>query len=125
MASSSPALSSGRGTVLTVTIQVNSRGEVKSVEPDKFEIYKGQYQQLLWQVSDPNAQFNVDFTGDSPFDYKQFSDAEPYSGLVRREVLADPNKYYAYTVTVTSAKAGSHKGSKTGNKPFDPGGYVK
>jgi len=94
-----------------VTIQVNSRGEVKSVEPDKFEIYKGQYQQLLWQVSDPNAQFNVEFTGDSPFDYKQFSDAEPYSGLVRREVLGDPGKYYKYTV-------------RAGGRTLDPGGVV-
>src|SRR5260370_35557802 len=109
MARRSPGLSAGRGTVLTVTIQVNSRGEVKSVEPDKFEIYKGQYQQLLWQVSDPNAQFNVDFTGDSPFDYKQFSNAEPYARLRQRDVLSDPNHKYAYTGTVSSAKAGSTK----------------
>jgi hypothetical protein len=126
MATSGPALSPVGGNVVTVTINLNSKGEVRSVDPDKFEITKAQHQQLFWQVSERNAHFNVEFTGDSPFDYKQFSDAEPYSGLVRREVLADPNKYYTYNVTVTlENKVASHKGSKTGNKGFDPGGYVK
>lgn len=125
MATTSPALGSARGSVVMVTIDINSRGEVKSVQPDSFEIYKSQYQQVLWQVSARDAQFNVEFTGDSPFDYKQFSDAEPYSGLVRREVLADPNKNYPYTVTVTLNKSANNKGSKTASKSFDPGGYVR
>ena len=122
MAASSPALSPGGGNVVPVRINLNSHGKVRSLDPDNFDIIKAQHQQVFWYVSDGNAHFNVEFIGDSPFDYKQFSDAEPYSGLVRREVLADPNKCYTYNVTVTlGSKVSTHKGSKG----FDPGGYVK
>jgi hypothetical protein len=111
MATTSPALSSERGKVVTVTIHVDSKGEVERVNPEPFAISKGRYQQVLWQASDPNAHFTVDFGDDSPFDYTQFSDAEPYSGLVRREVLGDPGKYYKYTV-------------RAGGRTLDPGGVV-
>jgi hypothetical protein len=108
MATTSPAL---RGTVATVTIHVNSKGEVERVDPETFLISKGMHGQVLWQPSEANAHFNVDFGADSPFEYAQFSDAEPYSGLVRREVLADPGRYYKYTV-------------RAGGRTIDPGGVV-
>lgn len=111
MVTTSPALSSGRGKVATVTIHVDSKGEVERVDPEPFVISKGMHEHVLWQASDPKAHFTVDFGDDSPFEYTQFSDAEPYSGLVQREVLGDPGKYYKYTV-------------RAGGKTLDPGGII-
>jgi hypothetical protein len=108
------------GNVVSITININAKGEVESVEPNSFQISKSRHQQILWRVSDPAAHFNVSFDEDSPFEYTQFSDVEPYSGLVRREVLGDPNKYYSYRVTVTPANYEGKKGSQA----FDPGGVV-
>lgn len=108
------------GNVVKIRININSSGEVESVEPNSFQISKSRHQQILWQVSDPTARFNVSFDEDSPFEYTQFSDVEPYSGLVRREVLGDPKKYYSYRVTVTPANYEANKGSQA----FDPGGVV-
>ncbi len=98
-------------TIVTVTIQVDANLEVLSVAPDQFVISKSKNQQVLWRANDPRALFNVDFKQDSPFQYTQFNNVEPYSGLVRREVLGNPGKYYKYTVT-------------TGKKSLDPGGVV-
>jgi hypothetical protein len=118
------ALDADRGIIVPVTIQINNKGEVVAVKPDSFEISKSRHQQLLWLVSDPDFHFNVDFGDNSPFAYGQFSDAEPYSGLVRREVLGDPAKYYTYKVTVAPNKASNKKGTKPVTKAFDPGGVV-
>jgi hypothetical protein len=61
---------------------------------------------------DPGFQELIQAKKDSPFYYTQFSNLEPYSGLVRREVLGDPGRYYKYTV-------------RTGKKKsIDPGGIV-
>jgi hypothetical protein len=111
MATTSPAIRSGRGKVAIVTIHLDSKGEVKRVDPEPFVISKGNFEQVLWEASDPKAHFTVDFGDHSPFDYTQFSDTEPYSGLVRREVLGDPGKYYKYTV-------------RAGGVSLDPGGVV-
>jgi hypothetical protein len=96
--------------VVTVIIKVNARGELEE-DPGNFKLSKSKHQQVLWQASDRKSHFNVDFGENSPFEYSQFSDVEPYSGLVRREVLGDPNKYYKYTVSA-------------GGKSKDPGGIV-
>lgn len=103
--------SSESETILKVTIEVDANLQVQSVSPDAFEISKSKHQQIVWQASDPKAKFNIEFNEDSPFDYAQFSNLEPYSGLVRREVLGDPGKYYKYRV-------------RTLNKSIDPGGIV-
>jgi hypothetical protein len=118
------ALDPQSGIIVHVTIQIGNKGEVTGVKPDRFEISKSKHQQLLWQVSDPDFHFNVDFGADSPFEYSQFSDAEPYSGLVRREVLGDPAKYYTYKVTVAPDKTVNKKSNKAASKAFDPGGVV-
>ena len=112
MATIAPDTSSQPGGIVTVIIPVDKNGEVKS-EPAPFTIFKSLHQQVLWQASDGNAQFNIEFKDDdSPFDHTQFSNVEPYSGLVRREVLGDPGRYYKYTV-------------RTGKKKsIDPGGIV-
>jgi hypothetical protein len=60
---------------------------------------------------DPGFQELIQAKKDSPFYYTQFSNLEPYSGLVRREVLGDRRKYSKYTV-------------RTLNKSIDPGGVV-
>ena len=111
MATTSSVVSSEGETIVTVTIPVDSKGEVQG-DPGKFEISKSKHQQVHWRASDGKSHFNVDFGENSPFAYTQFSDAEPYSGLVRREVLGDPAKYYKYTVSA-------------GGKSIDPGGIVK
>jgi hypothetical protein len=110
MATTSTVTSSESGSVVTVIIPVDKNGEVER-EPAPFRISKSLHQQVLWKASDSKAQFNIEFQEDSPFDYKQFSNLEPYSGLVRRDVLGDRGKYYKYTV-------------RTGKKSIDPGGIV-
>jgi hypothetical protein len=111
MATTAPAINSVAGSIVTVIIPVDKNGEVER-EPAPFTIFKHLNQQVLWQASDGKAQFNIEFKKDSPFDYTQFSNVEPYSGLVRREVLGDSGKYYEYTV-------------RTLHKKIDPGGVVE
>ena len=94
-----------------VTIYVNNKGEAERVVPDRFVISKSQQEEVLWRASNPKAYFTVDFGCDSPFEYSQFSSDQPCSGLVRREVLGDPGKYYKYTV-------------RAGGSTIDPGGVV-
>lgn len=110
MATTSTVAGSESGSVVTVIIPVDKNGNVDR-EPEPFTIFKSLHQQVLWKASDSKAQFNIEFEGDSPFEYKQFSNLEPYSGLVRRDVLGDRGKYYKYTV-------------RTGKKSIDPGGVV-
>jgi hypothetical protein len=111
MATTAPKINSAVGSIVTVIIPVDKNGEVER-EPAPFTIFKHLHQQVLWQASDGKAQFNIEFKKkDSPFEYDQFSNVEPYSGLVRRDALGDPGKYYDYTV-------------RTGKKHIDPGGYV-
>jgi len=110
MATTRTAVNSESATVVTVIIPVDKNGQVNR-EPEPFKIFKSLHQQVLWKASDSKAEFNIEFEGDSPFEYKQFSNLEPYSGLVRRAVLGDPGKYYKYTV-------------RTGKKSIDPGGVV-
>jgi hypothetical protein len=107
MATTIPALSAR----FVVTIHVDSKGEVQRVDPDRFVISKSKQEEVIWQASDREAYFTVDFGEQSPFEYTQFSSDNPVSGLVRREVLADPGKYYKYTV-------------RAGGKTIDPGGVV-
>jgi hypothetical protein len=109
MATTVPVLSPRK----VVTIHVDQKGEVQRVDPDPFVISKSNQEEVLWQASanNPEAYFTVDFGQESPFEYTQFSSDQPVSGLVRREVLADPGKYYKYTV-------------RSGGKSLDPGGVV-
>jgi hypothetical protein len=107
MATTVPVLSPRK----VVTIHVDHKGEVQRVDPDRFVISKGNQEEVLWQSSNPDFYFTVDFGQDSPFEYTQFSSEQSVSGLVRREVLADPGKYYKYTV-------------RSGGKSLDPGGVV-
>lgn len=106
MATTRPAFSTREQ---LVTIFVDSNGNLLSVAPETFEISKGAHEEVLWQTSPPNADFTVDF-GDSPFNYPDFTQDNPYSCEVRREVPGD-GKYYKYTVTA-------------GAKSIDPGGHV-
>jgi hypothetical protein len=108
----------GSGGLIRVAIQIVD-GKI-TVNPDPFKVSKSAHEQVLWTIGDSNLHFNIEFTGGSPFAYKQFSDAEPYSGLVRRDVLGNPDRYYKYTVTVT---AGAASGYKSIGK-LDPGGVV-
>lgn len=107
MATTVPVLSPRK----VVTIHVDNKGELQRVDPDRFVISKRNQEEVLWQASNPDAYFTVDFGQESPFEYTQFSRDEPASGLVRREVLPDPGKYYKYTV-------------RAGGKSIDPGGII-
>jgi hypothetical protein len=107
MATTIPALSAR----FVVTIHVNSKGEAHRVDPERFVISKRKQEEVIWQASDGETYFTVDFGEESPFEYTQFSNDYPVSGLVRREVLGDLGKYYKYTV-------------RAGGKTIDPGGVV-
>lgn len=109
MATTGPALSPREQ---RVTIYVDANGDYVRVDPDPFVITKSAHQEVLWQTSPPGAAFRVDF-GDTPFNYPNFNDNDPYSGEVRRDVNIPQGqqKYYKYTVTA-------------GSKGEDPGGVV-
>jgi hypothetical protein len=102
-----------------INIRLDERGEI-TVDTPYFQVSKGSFEQVLWvcDVKHSHAEsqadpcFTVDFEGNgSPFYETQFSSDSPYSGLVRRDILAGP-KRYKYTVRV-------------GDKTLDPYGGVK
>ena len=95
----------------TVIISVVD-GKIR-VEPDPF-ISKNKQEEVHWQAGDSKVYFTVEFDkGDSPFYEFQFSNDFPASGLVRRSVLADPERKYKYTVRVEGVK-----------EPLDPTGVI-
>jgi hypothetical protein len=104
-----------------IPVQIQTKGGIVKLSLDPFRISKSQHQQILWTIDDEKLHFNIEFTDGSPFEYTQFSDLEPYSGLVRRDVLGSP-RYYKYTVTVTAGSTAA--GYKPVGKPLDPGGVV-
>lgn len=79
--------------------------------PAYFVISKSQNQQVKWEAADGVTPFIIEFKKDSPFYEKQFSNDSPYSGIIRRNVLGDPNKKYEYTVSI-------------GSQTKDPGGVI-
>jgi hypothetical protein len=84
------------------------------VDPEPFAISKNNQEEVIWQASDSKVCFTVEFDrGDSPFYEFQFSNDFPASGLVRRSVLADPQRKYKYTVRVEGVK-----------DPLDPSGVI-
>jgi hypothetical protein len=88
-------------------------GQIK-VDPDPFVISKDNQEEVLWRASDPKVCFTVEFDKrDSPFYEFQFSSDSSASGLVRRSVLADPQRKYKYTVRVEGVK-----------EPLDPTGVI-
>ena len=96
----------------TVTISV-VQGQIR-VEPEPFAISKNEQEEVFWKGSDSAVCFTVEFDkGDSPFYEFQFSNDFPASGLVRRSVLADPQRQYKYTVRVEGVRA-----------PLDPTGVI-
>lgn len=80
-------------------------------DPEPFRISKSSNEQVQWVAVDPEVYFTVEFEGESPFYESQFSTEAPYSGLVRRDVLGDPNKVYKYTI-------------RTAGRTEDPGGVI-
>jgi hypothetical protein len=101
----------GRAQRKTVTIHVNKKGEVQHAEPEYFEISKSNQEEVLWQSSDPDVYFTVEFEDGSPFYESQFSSDFPASGLVRRDILPDLQRRYKYTV-------------RAGGAVLDPGGVI-
>jgi hypothetical protein len=102
-----------------INISLDERGAI-AVDVPYFQVSKGAFEQVVWVCDvkhdhmNPKAGpcFTVDFEENgSPFYETQFSSDSPYSGLVRRDVLAGP-KLYKYIVRV-------------GDKSLDPYGGVK
>lgn len=88
-------------------------GQIR-VEPEPFAISKNNQEEVIWQASDPDLEFTVEFEkGDSPFHDSQFNKYFNVSGLVRRSVLADPQRTYKYTVRVEGVR-----------NPLDPTGVI-
>jgi hypothetical protein len=94
-----------------VTVTVNPKLP-KMTEPEVFHISKKNNDQVNWVAADPSISFTLEFKDESPFYDKDFDSlAYPYSGLVRRNVQADPKRTYKYTVTA-------------GGRTVDPGGII-
>ena len=81
-----------------VTISV-VKGKITGITPDPFLIHKHGDQDIRW-ICKPPQRFMVDFGNDSPFYQNQFSNNYPCSGLVKRELVPNPNKIYKYTVRI-------------------------
>ena len=79
--------------------------------PSYFTISKSLNQQVKWVAADGTTPFTIEFKKDSPFYEKQFSNDFPYSGIIRRNVLGDPNRKYEYSVSI-------------GSQTRDPGGVI-
>lgn len=82
----------------TVTITFDPTGK-PVLTPDPFHVGKVACEEVVWSCPSGDY-FTVDFGNDSPFYESQFGTSSPYSGLVRRSVLCDPQKEYKYTVRV-------------------------
>jgi len=106
--------------VITYDPSNSDRNKKITVDADKetFWVSKSNCEQVHWSAknkdgSSPGPEFTVDFTGNgSPFHHTHFTQDVPFSGLVRREVLADQNKIYKYSIWI-------------GEAHLDPGGGVK
>lgn len=72
-------------------------GHTPGVDPEPFHLSKSGNDQVKWMTAS-GTHFTVEFVGESPFYEGQFNNDFPYSGLVRREVLADSRKEYKYVV---------------------------
>ena len=97
------------GREVQVTITQDRTGAI-SVSPDTFRVHKGNNEEVVW-VCPTGKYFTIDFGHDSPFYDSQFSKDCACSGLVRRNVLADPYRVYKYTVRIDDTA-------------LDPGGVV-
>lgn len=101
-----------------VHILVDQNRKISRIDPDPFWVSKGGNQEVVFQCtstdpSNPHPDFTVEFNKNgSPFNESVFRHDCPCSGLVRRNVKADPNYIYRYTVTV-------------GEATLDPGGGVQ
>ena len=87
-------------------VKIDAKGRTT---PDVFKISKARNEMVKWEAADPDQYFTVEFKDKSPFYESQFSLDAPFSGLVRREVLADPQREYKYTVRI-----GGHEVDPTG-----------
>jgi len=112
------AMQTPKGDIVKVTIIYDKSGKRISIDQDPFWVSKGNCEQVHWSAknkdgSSPGPEFTIDFAQNgSPFHNTHFTQDVPFSGLVRREVLADQNKFYKYTIRI-------------GNDTLDPGGGVK
>lgn len=95
----------------TVMIHVNANGEITGTEPPIFKISKGNQEEVVWKINNPNFSFTIEFEGESPFYELQFNNEYSASGLVRRSVLGDPAKVYKYKINVAGVDC-------------DPGGII-
>lgn len=98
----------GRAQRQTVLITIQN-GQIQ-VSQDPFRISKSNQDEVIWQATDPNLYFTIEFK-ESPFYESQFSNDYSASGLVRRSILADPQKVYEYTI-------------RAGGITLDPGGVI-
>ena len=84
------------------------------VSPDPFHVSKSAKQTVEWVCADPNAEFTVEFKGETPFREKRFHRRAASSGAVADHIPAG-DKLYKYDLTIT-------RGGQT--KTYDPNGQV-
>jgi len=92
-------------------------GKRLNVDLDPFVISQKGGEQIRWECRSKDTSkekpFVVDFCKDGcPFEYTQFNQDYPHSGLVRRDVFPDPTRIYHYVI-------------KVDDDVLDPGGGVK
>jgi len=101
-----------RGDQQTVTVTIDAN--TGKCAPDPFRVSKSGKQSVVWVCNDPNAEFSVEFVGETPFTSKRFHKRSPSSGAVPDHVPAG-GKLYKYNLTITRAGAA---------KTYDPNGQV-
>jgi len=102
-----------RGDQQTVTVTIDAN--TGKASPDPFHVSKSAKQHVVWVCNDPNAEFAVEFVGETPFSGKRFHKHAPSSGPVPDHVPAGDKKLYKYNLTIT--RGGSAK-------TYDPNGQV-
>jgi hypothetical protein len=95
-----PSGAAGPGGAARQKVIISVVGGTIRVDPQSFVISKEHQQEVIWEATDPNLYFTVEFENGSPFYESQFNNQFNASGLARRSVLGDQRRRYKYWVSV-------------------------
>jgi hypothetical protein len=81
---------------IIITLDGNKKPQVAQADED-VTISPANNEQIIWESA---VDFLINFTEDSPFYERQFSNNFALSGLVRRNVIPSKSVFYEYTIII-------------------------
>jgi|ERR1700732_1919179 hypothetical protein len=81
---------------IIITLDGNKKPQVAQGDDD-VTISPANNEQIIWESAED---FLINFTEDSPFYERQFSNKFALSGLVRRNVISSKTVFYEYTIII-------------------------